>query len=61
MWRCPKCKGSIRIIGAFAAVIVFDDGVEQDSGFEWDDNAEAECTACTWKGIARDACIEEAV
>ena len=59
MWRCPRCTGNIRILEASAAVIVFDDGVEQDSGFEWDDGAETECTACGWNGTAAETLHEK--
>jgi hypothetical protein len=59
MWCCPRCGGNIRVFDASAAVIVCDDGVEQDSGFEWEEDAKAECTDCEWKGIAADAFEEE--
>lgn len=58
MWRCPRCGANIRILEARASVIVYSDGVEQDSGFEWDDDSEAECTTCPWKGTEGEACIE---
>jgi len=49
---CPICGASVRILEAFASVIIYEDGVEQDSGFEWENDADAECTACDWKGAA---------
>jgi hypothetical protein len=59
MWRCPKCGAKIRIFEVRAAIVVHDDGVEQDSDFEWDDDSSAECTACAWEGIAGESFIEE--
>lgn len=38
MWRCPNCKSEIRIFGATTTVLVYEDGCEQDDGFEWEDN-----------------------
>jgi hypothetical protein len=52
MWRCPRCKGAIRIFGARTTVLVYDDGCEQDDGFEWDETDRAECTECSWIGTA---------
>jgi len=45
MWRCPNCKSEIRIFRATTTILVYEDGCEQDDGFEWDDNNEAECTS----------------
>jgi hypothetical protein len=33
---------------------VYEDGCEQDDGFEWEDNNEAECTSCDWSGTVGD-------
>jgi hypothetical protein len=52
MWRCPRCGSSIRIFDARTTIVVHEDGTQQDAGFEWDDQAEAECVDCTWKGTA---------
>jgi hypothetical protein len=59
MWRCPKCKARIRILQACASVVVYADGIEQESGFEWDDHSEAECTRCEWHGTAGEAYADE--
>jgi hypothetical protein len=59
MWRCPVCRGNIRIFEAVASVILYEDGCEQDSGFEWDDDNEAECTSCNWRGTVASAVEEE--
>lgn len=55
MWRCPKCKSEIRIFAARTTILVYDDGCEQDDGFEWDDDNLAECVSCTWTGTAGEA------
>jgi len=59
MWRCPKCKSTIRIFEACTTILVYDDGTEAEDGFEWDDENEAECTDCSWKGTAGDAFQED--
>jgi uncharacterized protein (DUF983 family) len=41
MWRCPRCKSEIRIFEASTTVLVYEDGCEQDDGFEWDDDNKA--------------------
>jgi len=33
---------------------VYEDGCEQDDGFEWEGTERAECTECNWKGTAND-------
>jgi hypothetical protein len=60
MWRCPRCRSRIRIYNANATVLVYEDGVEQESGFEWDSSAQAQCAACNWNGTAGEA-FHEAV
>ena len=55
MWRCPMCKGEIRIFEASTTVLVYEDGCEQDDGFEWADDNKAECISCDWKGTAGEA------
>jgi hypothetical protein len=55
MWRCPICKSVVRIVGARTTILVYDDGCEQDDGFEWDGTDKAECTECSWTGTAEEA------
>jgi hypothetical protein len=55
MWRCPRCKSEIRIFDATTTILVYEDGCEQDDGFEWEDENKAECVSCPWKGTAGDA------
>ncbi len=59
MWRCPRCKSSIRIFNASTTILVYPDGTEVDDGFEWDNENEAQCTHCSWKGTAGDAFQED--
>jgi hypothetical protein len=55
MWCCPKCKSEIRIFNARTTVLVYQDGCEQDDGFEWDGDSKAECVSCPWNGTADEA------
>jgi hypothetical protein len=55
MWRCPKCKSEIRIFDARTTILVYEEGCEQDEGFEWEGDNRAECVSCTWAGTADDA------
>ncbi len=59
MWRCPRCKSTIRIFEACTTILVYDNGTEVDDCFEWDDENEAECTQCSWKGTAGEAFQED--
>lgn len=59
MWRCPKCGSTIRIFNALATVLVYQDGTEVDSGFEWNNENEAECSQCSWRGTVGDAFQED--
>jgi hypothetical protein len=52
MWRCPKCKGNVRIFGVRTSVIVYANGTEIDGDMEWDEGNEAECVSCDWEGTA---------
>lgn len=52
MWRCPKCKGNVRIFGVRTTVIVYPNGTEIDGDMEWDEENQAECVSCTWQGTA---------
>lgn len=57
---CPKCKSEIRIFGAQTTIVLYVDGTEQeDEGFEWDGDNEAECTSCGWHGTVDDAFDDE--
>lgn len=58
MWRCPRCKSEVRIFGVKTTVVVYDDGCEQDDGFEWDGDEKAECVSCTWNGTADEAEVD---
>jgi len=55
MCRCPKCKSKIRIFDARATILVYQDGCEQDDGFDWDGDNKAECVSCSWNGTADEA------
>lgn len=52
MWRCPKCRGRVRIFGVRTTVIVGPDGTDIDGDVEWDEDNQAECVACEWQGTA---------
>jgi hypothetical protein len=60
MWRCPKCKASIRIFDVRTTVVTHFDGTEIDGDLEWDDENTAECILCDWQGTAGGAFSEEA-
>jgi hypothetical protein len=50
MERCPKCKSEIRIFAAQTTIVLYEDGTEQEDGFEWNGDNEVECTSCDWQG-----------
>ena len=52
---CPKCKSEIRIFGAQTTVVLYEDGTEQEDGFEWGGDNDVECTSCDWHGKVNDA------
>jgi hypothetical protein len=52
MWRCPRCKGTVRIFDVRTTVIVYRNGTEIDGDMEWDDENQAECVSCGWQGTA---------
>jgi len=60
MWRCPKCKAGIRIFEVHTTIVTYSDGTEVDGNMEWEDENEAECISCDWKGTAGEACDDEA-
>ena len=59
MWRCPKCKASIRISDVRTTVITYPDGAEAGD-LEWEEENQAECAACDWQGTAGEAHDAEA-
>lgn len=60
MWRCPKCKASIRIFDVRTTIVTYPDGTEVAGDVEWVDGNQAECVSCTWKGTAGEAYDETA-
>jgi len=54
MWRCPRCKGYVRIFEVRTTVIVYADGTEIDGDLEWDGENRAECVSCGWVGVAEE-------
>jgi hypothetical protein len=54
MWRCPKCKASIRIYNVRTVVVTYADGAEAGD-LEWGDQNQADCLACDWQGTAGEA------
>ena len=47
MWRCPKCKASIRIFDVRTTIVTYPDGTEVAGDVEWVDGNQAECVSCT--------------
>lgn len=53
--KCPTC-GSLGPFGirCSVAVVAYDDGTDEESGFEWEDDSFCICRKCDFAGKVRD-------